>query len=72
MATEQQLQTWLAQAEEARHELLIGSRAVSVTTGSGKSVSFTESDLGRLDLYIADLKRQLGHDPGGRPFVASF
>lgn len=72
MATEQQLQTWLAQAEEARHELLIGSRAVSVTTGSGKSVSFTESDLGRLDLYIADLKRQLGQDPGGRPFVASF
>lgn len=73
MATQQQLETWLADAEQARHELMLGRAAVSVSSGSGKSVSYTATDLGKLDLYIASLRRQLGQDTGlGAPFVPTF
>ncbi len=73
MATAQQLETWLAEAEQARHELLIGTRAVSVSTSSGKSVSFTATDIGKLDVYIASLRNQLGLVSGlSQPFVPTF
>lgn len=73
MATTQQLTAWLAQAEQARHELLIGERAVSVSSSSGKSVTFTATDIGKLDVYIASLRAQLGQASGlSRPFVPTF
>ena len=73
MATQQQLEAWLAEAEQARHELVIGNKAVSVSSSSGKSVSYTEADLGKLDAYIASLKAQLGQPSGlGYPFVPTF
>ena len=46
MATTEQLQTWLAEAETARHELALGVRAVSISSSSGKSVSYTEAGTG--------------------------
>jgi len=54
-----QLEARLAEAEQALHELTIGGRAVSISSG-GKTVSYTAGDLSRLDQYIASLKRQLG------------
>lgn len=73
MPTPQQLQTWLTEAEQARHELIVGTKAVSVSTGSGKSVTFTATDIGKLDVYIASLRTQLGQASGlGRPFVPTF
>ena len=73
MATQQQLEAWLAEAEQARHELMLGDKAVSISSGSGKSLSFAATDLGKLDLYIASLRRQLGQDPGlGAPLVPFF
>lgn len=73
MATTQQLTTWLAEAEQARHELLLGTRAVSVSTGSGKSVTYAATDIGKLDVYIASLRTQLGQASGlGLPFVPTF
>lgn len=73
MPTPQQLQTWLTEAEQARHELIVGTRAVSVSTGSGKSVTYTATDLGKLDAYIASLRVQLGQSSGfSRPFVPTF
>lgn len=61
MTTEEraQLEAWLSQAQLARHELMIGGKAVSISSG-GKTVSYTAGDLVRLDQYIASLKRQLG------------
>ena len=73
MATTQQLQAWLSEAEQARHELLLGTRAVSVSTGSGKSVTYTATDIGKIDAYIASLRKQLGQPTGvGLPFVPTF
>lgn len=73
MATQQQLEAWLAEAEQARHELMLGDKAVSISSGSGKSLSFAATDLGKLDLYIASLRLRLGLDPGlGAPLVPLF
>jgi len=73
MPSQQQLAAWLAEAEQARHELIVGTRAVSVSTGSGKSVTYTATDLGKLDAYIATLRVQLGQASGfGQPFVPTF
>ena len=60
MATLQQLQTWLDEAETAQHELLTGQRAVTISSASGKSVTFSAGQAGQLSAYIASLKRQLG------------
>jgi hypothetical protein len=63
MATTDQLTAWLAEAEQALHELNIGRRAVSISSSSGKSVSFTAADVGKLQTYIDSLRRQLGIKP---------
>lgn len=68
MATAEQLQTWLAEAEQARHEIAMGASVTTITSSSGKSVTYGDTDLGKLDAYIADLKRQLGLG-GSRPFT---
>lgn len=73
MATQQQLTAWLADAEQARHELIMGNKAVSVSTSSGRSVSFAATDLAKLDNYIVSLRSQLGQETGaGFPFVPTF
>lgn len=73
MPTTLQLQTWLTEAEQARHELIVGTKAVSVSTGSGKSVTYTATDLGKLDAYIVSLRKQLGQSTGvGLAFVPTF
>lgn len=54
-----QIEAWLAEARGARHQLLIGASTVSVSSG-GKTVSYSQADLARLDLYIASLMSQLG------------
>ena len=73
MATQQQLEAWLSEAEQARHELIVGNKAVSVSSSSGKSVTYTAAELTKLDAYIASLKAQLGQASGyGYPFVPTF
>lgn len=68
MATPEQLQAWLTEAEQARHELALGVRAVSISSSSGKSVTYSAATLGQLDSYIASLQRQLGQR-ASRPFT---
>ena len=60
MPSPQQLQTWLDEAETAQHELLTGQRAVTISSASGKSVTFSAAQAGQLSAYIASLRRQLG------------
>ncbi|MBR2813465.1 MAG: hypothetical protein IKE60_02360 [Reyranella sp.] len=73
MATQAQLQAWLTEAEQARHELILGNKAASVSSSSGKSVTFTASDLAKLDTYIASLRAQLGQATGlSGPFFPVF
>ncbi len=45
----------LKEAEAARHELAMGTRAVKITR-DGKQVEFQQSSMGELDRYITKLK----------------
>lgn len=63
MASLATLQTWLTEAETARHKLMTGSRAVSLTY-AGRSVSYTSADLAALNSYIEDLKAQIATASG--------
>jgi hypothetical protein len=68
MATQEQLQAWLTAAEAARPDLMIGVREVSISSSSGKSVTYAAADAGKLDTYITWLQRQLGQSTN-RPFT---
>ncbi len=63
MASLATLQTWLTEAETARHKLMTGSRTVSLTY-AGRSVSYTSADLAALNSYIDDLKSQIAAASG--------
>jgi hypothetical protein len=63
----------LDQAETARHNILTGQNAVTVSSTSGKSVTFDKTNLAALDAYIVSLRRELGLPTGvSGPIVPSF
>lgn len=57
------LALWLSDAQLARHKLATGTKEASVGY-DGKSVTFTQSDLYKLDVYIADLLKALAELSG--------
>ena len=65
MASLAQLQTWLTEAETARHALMTGARAVSIRDPSGRQVQFSETT--KLDVYIAGLQAQIAALSGTAP-----
>lgn len=58
------LQTWLADAENALHQLRIGANPQKLRHGP-KEMTFSATNIGQLALYVADLRGQLGL-PGAR------
>jgi hypothetical protein len=58
---------WLAEAELALHKLLTGQAEVTVTFGSGKSVTYTAASIAQLKAYIADLENQVAECDGTTP-----
>ena len=48
------LALWLSEAQIARHKLATGTKEASVSY-EGKSVTFTQADMYRLDTYISAL-----------------
>ncbi len=58
MATVEQLQTWIAEAEARRHEVALGE-AVIDTWRHGRRVRRAFTDVAALDAYILELRRQL-------------
>lgn len=52
------LQQQLDEAVEARHRLVVGSKTVSVAYGD-RRIEYTAATRKDLDLYIADLRRQI-------------
>ena len=53
------LQEKLAEAEDALHQLMIGTSARVVVDQNGERVEFTATNAGRLQAYIDRLKRQI-------------
>ena len=58
------LQTRLAEAEEAYHQLMIGAREVSVNVDNFGSVTYNQTSHAALEAYIADLKAKLAEAEG--------
>lgn len=56
--TEQQIRDWLTEARTARHALIIGEGVVSMSQG-GRSLTFNQASIARLDAYIAELEGML-------------
>lgn len=63
MATTQELENQLAQAEQARHKIMTGKSTVSISY-AGRSVTYNQANLSDLNVYISELKMRLGR--GGR------
>lgn len=55
-----ELKSRLAAAENAYHLLMIGQSAVEFRDQNGETVRYTTANAGRLQAYIAYLKRELG------------
>jgi cell division protein FtsB len=78
MATLTQLQTWLSEAETARHALMTGQRVVTLAHGTNRSVSFQQAEMQKLEAYIATLRAEIaalgGGDGAGRrgPLLVHF
>jgi hypothetical protein len=66
-------QEMLDAAMTARHELLTGTRAVTISSSSGKSITYNQANLQALEAYIVGLRKQLGLPLGvGAPIVPMF
>lgn len=50
---------WLAEAENALHKLMTGSKSQTITFGSGKSVTYNTASISKLQIYINDLRQQV-------------
>lgn len=58
MASLAQLQTWLTEAEAARHSLALGEQVAEVWK-DGRRVTYTQARLPDLDAYIKTLQRDI-------------
>ena len=59
-----ELETWLIQAQEARHRLLTGTLEVSVNLHGYASTTYTASNITALEKYIQELKTEISKRNG--------
>lgn len=64
MASLATLQTWLSEAEIARHKLRTGAKVATMSV-AGRTLSYTQANAAELDAYIADLTKQIAEAQGG-------
>lgn len=60
MASQAQLEIWLAEAEAAFHSLAIGGSARVFVDQNGERIEYTAANRNLLSIWIQELKRQLG------------
>jgi len=54
------LQKWLTEAENAYHQLMMGSKAIVLVDSNGERIEYQRAESSKLSAYIAELRRQLG------------
>lgn len=59
MATLEQLQTWLAEAQTAYHNVVIGGGVTVVVDQNGERVEYSRANASTLAKYIATLQAQI-------------
>ena len=70
MATTEQMETWLEEAEEAYHKLRTGQQTVTVTY-EGRSRTYSQASATGLQAYIRELQVALGIKPGRSPAIVT-
>jgi hypothetical protein len=70
MATLAEYQTWLTEAEQARHKIATGNALVEVWR-DGRRVIFSKANMKDLDSYIADLEGKIAALGGPAPTSAA-
>lgn len=70
MATSTQLTVWLAEAEQAYHQLNMGGQAKVFVDQNGERIEYNAATRGQLFAYIQDLRAQLGIGTAGSPLQA--
>lgn len=55
---------WLAQAENALHEIMTGSKTVKATFGPSKGVEYSQANIRELQAYIAQLRAEVAECDG--------
>lgn len=63
MATSEELQARLTEAEGALHNLLMGMSEIEISY-EGRTVKYTPTSIPNLRSYIASLQKQLGKSTG--------
>jgi hypothetical protein len=58
------LQTRLAQAEEAHHQLMTGAKEVTVSIGNYGSTTYQQAGIEKLEQYIQRLQAQIARLTG--------
>ena len=64
MATLLQLQTWLSEAQNAYHNVMMGGAATVVVDQNGERVEYARTNSGALLRYIATLQSQINQLQG--------
>lgn len=72
MATTEELQTRLTEAETAYHNLVLGKAMVEFRDSNGELVRYSQTNRAALAAYIDDLKRQLGTQDISGPMRSMF
>lgn len=58
------LQTRLAEAEDAHHQLMMGAKEVSVSIGGYGATTYAQANAEKLEQYIEKLKSQIARANG--------
>lgn len=66
------LQKWLTEAENAYHQLIMGTKAIVFVDSNGERVEYQRAESAKLSAYIAELRRQLGQSTVIGPARVSF
>lgn len=72
MATQEQLTQYLAEAEAAYHQLMVGKSVVLLVDQNGERIQYNNANKNALATYIESLKRQLGITKISGPMKAWF
>lgn len=72
MATCQQLNTWLSEAEAALHDIAIGGKVVEIQDQNNERVTYSRSNITELRKYIADLTSTIGTQCNGSSLASKF
>lgn len=73
MATCEQLNTWLTEAEQALHDITTGNKVVEIQDQNFERVAYSRANIGELRKYVAQLRQTIAQQCGvGQSLAASY